>query len=248
MRSDVQPAASIEVDVWTWSLDAPLADCSGLYQVLSDDERVRAERFLRDVDRRRYIVGRAALRRILGAYLGIDAKSICFVYNSWSKPELDLLNDAKLSFNLSHSAAEAILAVSAHAVIGVDIEEIRPIEDDVERHFFSSAECHSLAALPQSERIGGFYRCWTRKEAFVKAHGAGLSVPLDSFDVCLAEKGRRLLKRLDPHIGLLTDWTLLNLDVADGFCGALAIHSKGRNVEIRYRSRLDWSANMASIT
>ena len=104
------------------------------------------------------------------------------------------------------------------------------------------AECAALAALPAGEQLAGFYRCWTRKEAFVKAHGAGLSVPLHGFDVSLdVEDGQHLLKRLDQDIGLLSDWALLNIDVVEGFHGALAVLSAGRNVVVHYRSRSAWS-------
>lgn len=249
MSSIPSAAGPVAVDIWNWSLDQNPEVDADAQALLSEEERLRARRFLREVDRRRYIVGRAGLRKVLGTRLGIEPEGLRFAYNSWGKPEIDLGDPTGLYFNLSHSAGEAVLVLSAHADVGVDIEEIRPIEEDVASHFFSPSECAALAALPVGEQLAGFYRCWTRKEAFVKAHGAGLSVPLDGFDVSLEmEKGQHLLTRLDREIGLLSDWTLLNLDVSDGFCGALAVCSGGRDVLVHYRRRLVWSANMASMT
>lgn len=249
MPSEFRSAGSVAVDIWNWSLDQSSEADADVHALLSEEEQLRADRFMREIDRRRYRIGRAGLRQILGRYLGIEPSAIRFAYNNWGKPELDLGDRAGFHFNLSHSAGEALLAISPHAELGVDIEEIRPLQEDVASHFFSSCECVALAALPDAERLAGFYRCWTRKEAFVKAHGAGLSVPLDGFDVSLnVEGGQRLLKRLDGGIGLLSDWALLNLDVVDGFCGALAVCSAGRDVIVHYRRRLAWSANMASMT
>ncbi|WP_246663395.1 4'-phosphopantetheinyl transferase superfamily protein [Rhizobium sp. WL3] len=248
MPNDPGSAGPVAVDIWNWSLDQSLADVVDAHTLLSGDEQGRAQRFLKDVDRRRYIVGRTGLRRILATYLGIEPRAVRFGYNNWGKPELDLADRSRLHFNLSHSAGEAMLAVSAHTEVGIDIEEIRPLEEDIASHFFSGSECAALAALSGGERLVAFYRCWTRKEAFVKAHGAGLSVPLDSFDVSLeAVEGQHLLERLDRDVGRLADWALLNLDVVDGFCGALAVSAAGRDVKIHYRSRSAWSANMASM-
>ena len=250
MPSVVRSAGPVAVDIWNWSLDEAFADAAEACALLAVNERERAERFLRDIDRRRYSMGRAGVRLILATYLGIEPSAIRFAYNSWGKPQLDLGNRAeRVHFNLSHSAGEAVLAVSRQAEIGIDIEQIRPLEEDVAGHFFSRPECAALAALPADEQLAGFYRCWTRKEAFVKAHGAGLSVPLHGFDVSLnAEDGQHLLQRLDQDIGLLSDWALLNLDVVKGFHGALAVCSAGRNVVVHYRSRSAWSANIASMT
>lgn len=248
MPSDPGSAGPVAVDIWNWSLDQSFADPAHAHALLSGDERGRAQRFLKDVDRRRYVVGRAGLRIILSTYLGIDPRAVRFGYNDWGKPELDLADRGRLHFNLSHSAGEAMLAVSAHARVGIDIEEIRPLQEDIASRFFSASECAALAALPGGERLAGFYRCWTRKEAFVKAHGAGLSVPLERFDVSIeAVEGQRLLRHLDRDIGLLSEWALLNLDVVDGFSGALAVCSAGREVTVHYRRRAAWSANMASM-
>jgi 4'-phosphopantetheinyl transferase len=248
MSEQVTSVKAVEVDVWNWSLDQHSVGDNDDERLISKDEIERATRFLRPVDRRRYIAGRAGLRRILASYLKRDPVTLSFIYNACGKPALAHDEAAGLHFNLSHTAGQALLGVCAHASIGVDIEEIRPLREDVASHFFSAKECADLNALPESDRLEAFYRCWTRKEAFVKAQGAGLSLPLDSFDVSL-ELGDDtcLLRRLDPQIGPLDDWTVRNLDAGAGFCAALAVHSKGRGVTVRYRNRCDWSLNMASM-
>jgi 4'-phosphopantetheinyl transferase len=240
MQRDVNAIDPIEVDIWSWSLDQPTDDDSHDMNLLSGDERDRSARFVKDIDRWRYIAGRGGLRRVLASYLDMNPKDISFCYNEWGKPALAVGGPMELRFNLSHSTDRALLAVCAETEIGVDIEEIRPLQEDVAGHFFSAAECSDLSALPEADRLVGFYRCWTRKEAFVKAHGEGLSLSLKGFDVSLdTDEDQCLLRRLDPEIGILGDWTVRNLDVIERFRGALAVRSGGRHVRVRYRSRRD---------
>lgn len=230
--------ACVEVDVWRWSLDQEPLLVLDAESLISRDECKRADRFIRPIDRSRYIAGRAGLRHILSTYLERDPANLSFTYNAWGKPEL--AGATSLHFNLSHSADHALLAVCTMAPIGVDIEDIRPLQEDVASHFFTTVECEDLACLPEADRLNGFYRCWTRKEAFVKAHGAGLSLPLDSFDVSLElHQDASMLRRLDSSIDVLDAWTLRNLDIGTGFCAALAVRSLGRDVIIRYRSSCD---------
>ena len=224
------------IDIWNWSLDHPVGDENTAGAILSDDERARAARFIRPRDAKRFLAGRVQLRNILGQYIGLAPSEIIFSYGINGKPELVWGGSTALHFNLSHSAGQAILAVSRRFHLGIDIEEIRPISEDVAGHFFSPAEYADLQALPLADQISSFYRCWTRKEAFIKAHGAGLSLPLDCFDVSLADNaGQTLLRRLDPLVGRAEDWALLNLDVDKSFCGALAALTFGEDVVLRYR-------------
>ena len=240
MPGDFITTGTVVADVWTWSLDqARVADqvADGL---ISKDERERADRFVKPDDRRRYVAGRAGLRRVLCTYLDCHPSNLSFTYNDWGKPELSADGRLRLHFNLSHTEGQALLGVCKEAPIGVDIEKIRPLQEDVASHFFTARECADLACLPQTDQLEGFYRCWTRKEAFVKAHGAGLSLPLDSFDVSLEpEQEVSLLMRLDRNIDVLDAWTLLNLDAGRGFCAALAVKAQAREVIIRYRSSCD---------
>ncbi len=171
------------VDVWRITLDRPEADH---VQDLSRDERERAGRFRIDDVRRRYVVAHAILRRILAGYVDTMPSALRFEAGPYGKPWLAPPYEA-LSFNLAHSGALALIAVTGCRELGVDIEEHRAL-DDAERiaeRFFSSAEVAAFRALPASERQPAFFRCWARKEAFVKALGLGLTAPLDSFDVSL---------------------------------------------------------------
>ncbi len=148
MQRDVNAIEPIEVDIWTWSLDQPTDDDSHATNLLSGDERDRSGRFVKDIDRRRYIAGRRGLRRVLASYLDMNPGDLSFRYNEWGKPALAVDGLKDLHFNLSHSADTALLAVCAQTEIGVDIEEIRPLEEDVAGHFFSSAEYSTLMPCP----------------------------------------------------------------------------------------------------
>ncbi len=245
----VQPLADIRrVDIWNWSLEVPASEDAVSVPCLSQDELERAQRFVKPRDARRYMAGRSGLRSILGNYLGIAPKDVRFSYTEFGKPHLDTMGQCPLEFNLSHSADQALLAVSRHFALGVDVEEIKPIAEDVAGHFFSAAECTELRAYPALEHIPAFYRCWTRKEAFVKAHGAGLSLALDCFDVSLSAGPQQILRRLDPAVGATQDWMIMNIDVAEGFCAAVAILTFGQRVHLRYCG--DWRERprIASIT
>lgn len=223
------------VDIWTWSLDDWGSDEMSALAILSGDEKDRASRFVKPQDARRYMGGRAAMRSILGQYVGSAPAALSFSYNAQGKPELAAPGQGPVRFNLSHSAGQAVLAVSRDFELGVDIEEVRTFEEDVAGHFFSKAECAQLQTLPPGNRTLAFFRGWTRKEAFVKATGLGLSLALDSFDVSLIDDQQPILRRVDPSIGTIEDWVLLGLDVPSGFCGAVAILSRGARVELRYR-------------
>lgn len=220
------------IDIWRWSLDAVADDDCNL---LSSDEQARAARFRYERDRRRFIVGRGRLRAILGAYLGVAARRIGFGYNAFGKPRLAGAGEPCLHFNLSHSGGVAVLAVSDHYQLGIDIEQIKPLREDIAGHFFSSAECAALGEYRGAAYLPAFYRCWTRKEAFVKAHGAGLSLPLDSFDVTISAGGEPRLLRLDGDGAAPSQWRLRNLLLGEGLVGAVAALTAGNDIALRYR-------------
>jgi len=155
-----------------------------LEQWLSPDEILRRDRFVFLKDQQSYSAGRGILREILAKRLAADPRELEFTYTRYGKPSL---RGARLEFNVSHSGGVAIYAVSPTRVVGVDIEKIEPrfTEDQIAEKFFSPSELIALRSLPEALQVDAFFRCWTRKEAYVKAHGAGLSIPLDSFDVTL---------------------------------------------------------------
>lgn len=224
------------IDIWSWSLDRSIPEVSRLWDTLSPEETMRATRFVRERDAIRFSTARGLMRMILSRYLGVSASDVTLVTGIHGKPEIGPTMRVPLQFNLSHSADRAILAVCDRFPVGIDIEEIRPISEDVARHFFSSRECSLLNALPQDEYMPAFYRCWTRKEAFVKAHGAGLLLPLDSFDVTIAEAAQPRLERLEGDDCPDATWTLYNVEVPQGFVGALAAMTTGKTAQLRYQS------------
>lgn len=217
------------IDLWQWSLDIPEQDILKASKPLSDDEMRRADRFVKPIDRRMYIAGRSRLRKILGRYLGLAAKSVSFDYGPHGKP---MLADGP-GFNLSHSGGRAVLAVSEDGDLGLDIEKVRPIEDAVARHNFSPAEYAELSELPEAEWLNGFFRCWTRKEAVLKRLGYGLYMPLDSFDVTVSQDVPPCLTRIEGDN--LVRWALVHLDLGPGWIGALALRDAADPVQLRWR-------------
>ena len=176
------------------------------------DELVRAERFYFDEDRIHFIVGRGFLRCTLASYFGVQPKQLRFTYNAFGKPNLDLPSGSWLKFNLSHAGKLALLAVTAGRELGVDLELIRPgmAQELIPEQFFSPSEVESLRGLPEEHQDAAFFACWTRKEAYVKAKGKGLSIPLDEFDVSLAPEYPRGLTKMQPILPKLLGGLCMN--------------------------------------
>jgi 4'-phosphopantetheinyl transferase len=178
-----------EVHAFLISLDEPPWPSAALWAVLEPAERDRAAHFHFEVHRRRFAHGRGLLRHVLGRALGVSPCDIRFAVGEQGKPRLDLPQApaATLDFNLSHSADLALLALSDGAAVGADIEAIRPVPElkAIARQHFAASELAALEALPEDQQVDAFLACWTRKEAFVKALGGGLSIALDSFEVSL---------------------------------------------------------------
>lgn len=221
---------SDEVQVWQVGLQQAPATLAALQALLSPDEQQRAARFHFPADQRRYIVGRGTLRVLLGHYLQTPPAQLAFTYNAYGKPQL--AGDAEtlpLQFNLSHSGEHALYAITPQRIVGIDIEWMRANIEyrDLARHVFSPYEQAVLAALPVPEQRVAFYRGWTRKEAFIKARGMGLSLPLDQFDVPLqADIPPRLLAtRDDPQEA--GRWGLCDLPCPPGYAAALVVAGQG---------------------
>ena len=172
-------------------LDAGADETRSLESCLSSAERARAAKFKFERDRRRFIVARARLREELAARLGVSARQVEFAYGDNGKPRL--ANQA-LQFSVSHCDDVALFAFSPDAEVGVDIEAIRPVReaDAIAVQFFSPLEHAGYAALAPRDRLLGFFRVWTRKEAYVKALGVGFSMALERFDLSVAPRGWRL--------------------------------------------------------
>jgi 4'-phosphopantetheinyl transferase len=240
MTLPLQPHASSrfslgvsEVHVWRASLEDN-HHAHTLESFLSSDEIARANRFRFPAHRRRYITARGILRQLLGAYLAIEARQVTFTYSAKGKPNLDVCHTSDLFFNVSHSDDIAALAFTIARHIGVDVEMIRHNVDvdEIPRRFFSSAEQRALAGLNATEKYQGFFNCWTRKEAYIKALGSGLSLPLRDFDVSLVpgEPARLLATRPDPEIA--QHWHMACLDFGANCAAAVVVEGRIAQLKI----------------
>jgi 4'-phosphopantetheinyl transferase len=194
--------------------------------LLSSDEKDRLARFHFEGDRQDFVFARGILRTVLAAYLKTDPWALCFRYSEYGKPELGSTDRGEdLQFNLSHTQGAVLLGVCRHRAIGVDVERVR--EDfnpqETTTRFFSVSEQRALLDFSEIERRQAFFRCWTRKEAFLKARGHGLSFPLESFDVSIGagETEVRLTTRLDPAEA--QRWQILQAPAPAGCAAAVAL-------------------------
>jgi 4'-phosphopantetheinyl transferase len=201
-----------------------LLSCQGeterLTRYLSPSERERAERFHFQADYDRYVAARAARRSQLGAFLDCEPGSLSFQYTSYGKP---FIANCGVEFNLSHSGDWVLLAFTRMAQIGIDIEHIRPMQDmrDVARENFSANEFDAWEATSDQDRTPAFYRCWARKESFIKAIGEGLSCPLDSFQVTFGLNQPACLTSLDGSIAAANEWWMADLPGFTGYAAAV---------------------------
>jgi 4'-phosphopantetheinyl transferase len=227
-------------EVHVWCADVALAataELPWLLETLSPDEQRRAARFHFERDRTYFSAGRGLLRRLLGGYVGVEPAQLVFTYGPYGKPALsNLPARSDLQFNVAHAGDLAVYAFTRARRIGVDLERRRPIPDadQIAERFFSLRERARLAALAPGEKATGFLNCWTRKEAYVKALGVGLSRPLHQFDVTLApEEPAQVLAdgSQEPE-----NWSLQELLPAHEYVGALAV--EGHNWHLR---RWRWS-------
>jgi 4'-phosphopantetheinyl transferase len=212
-----------EVHVWRARLDTDADRRAMLATLLSADERERAGRFVFDRDRDRYVVGRGSLRMLLGRYLETPPAQLRFTYGPRGKPALAAGAPALPHFNLAHSGDLAVYALALERDVGVDVEAVRPdfATDAIARRFFSPHEVAALRALSAAQRVTAFFSCWTRKEAYIKAQGDGLSLPLDSFDVTLGPDVPAALVSTRPDTAEASRWSLAALTPGDGYAGAV---------------------------
>ena len=210
-----------EVHVWLAKLDDYAAD--SLKLLLAEDELSRANRFHFDTDRNHFIVARGWLRKLLAAYLGIDAGELRFSYAEKGKPALEASHQSSINFNLAHSHGMAIYAFSRGREVGVDLEFIRAdlADEKIAERFFSPREIDVLGKLAPELRKQAFFDCWTRKEAYIKARGEGLSMPLDEFDVSLRPGEAAALLRNHKEPAEVTRWSMQSVAVPAGYVAAL---------------------------
>lgn len=221
---------SNEIHVWRAVLNEPAASVDHYLQTLAVDEQRRAARFYFQHDREHFIIAHGVLRALLGRYLNRRPESVSFCYSEHGKPSLVLESgEDTIRFNMSHSQGMALYAVARNREVGVDLEFVRrDLEaEQIAERFFSRREIAELHALPAESRREAFFLCWTRKEAYIKARGEGLSLPLDQFDVSLTpgEPAALLSTRPDPAEALR--WSLRELTAAPGYVAAIAAEGGG---------------------
>ena len=235
-----------ECHVWFVELagnDASLGACWGC---LSADEKERAAQFRVEPPRTAFTLARGILRVLLGRYLATEPDRLRFAYGTRGKPRL-AFPDAPLAFNVSHSGRFAAYAFAVGCDPGVDIEEVRPMADqeNIVRRFFSAGECAAWLALDAGQRDEAFFRCWSRKEAYIKALGAGLSMHLDGFQVSLRPEEPARLIHVAGDAGAAQRWSLHSLAPAEGYVGALALPERDSGVRIMPRLTADGVWEMA---
>jgi len=221
---------SDEVHVWRAALNRAASQVQSLQRTLTADEQARAERFYFQKDRERFVVGRGLLRIILGRYLNLEPNQLRFDYSPYGKPSLaPEIDGGGLRFNVSHSHELALYAVTRGREIGIDVERLRPdfASEQIAERFFSPREVAELRALPPEVQTEAFFNCWTRKEAYIKAIGEGLSHPLDQFDVSLVpgQPASLLSTRTNPSEA--ARWSLLALIPSPDYVAALAVEGHG---------------------
>ncbi|MCK4609318.1 MAG: 4'-phosphopantetheinyl transferase superfamily protein [Gammaproteobacteria bacterium] len=223
----LQPA---EIHVWLLEIPPAISALNDLWKLLSKVEQKRALRFKFAKHKERFIVVHAYLRQLLANYLARSPEELTFTSNKYGKPALD---DAAISFNISHSGDYALYAFAAGAELGIDIEGVKSGHETSEdltplaERFFSEAEVVALLAVPKAEQNSAFFNGWTRKEAFIKAIGTGLSFPLNKFDVDLRDSGDQLLTAVHDSAYKAEDWQLINLSAPANYKAALCYAGSG---------------------
>ena len=226
-----------EIHVWSAKIDHPIPSVDQLLNILDEAERFRADTYQIDRDRRRFIVRRAILRTLLGHYTGVGPGSLQFHYGPQGKPGLATSTPVFqiVHFSVSHSDGLSLYAFTLGRELGVDVERIRQISDadSISEKFFSHRERSLLSMVPRSQKQEAFFNCWTRKEAYVKATGDGITAQLDHFDVSVALGEPARLINLDGDPIRAAAWALYDLKLAENYTGALAIKSSKESLVLR---------------
>jgi 4'-phosphopantetheinyl transferase len=230
--------ADNELHVWRASLDLFPLVLQRVERTLDAHEKKRAEKFLVPQARERFVVARGILRELLGTYLGLDAGKVTLSYGPQGKPSLSPEHNSKIGFSVSHSHGMGLFVFARSHEVGVDIEQVRTDFRGLETacHFFSEEEIAGLAKLPPKLADEAFFGCWTRKEAYVKARGQGLSIPLRSFTVRFAEREQLLWDESGAR------WSCYSVEPEAGFAGAVV--AAGENWRLKY---WEWTAGVKRI-
>jgi 4'-phosphopantetheinyl transferase len=221
-----------EEEAHVWRADLRFNECfqSSFLKLLSPDEKRRADKFHFAKDSRNFIVARGILRSLIGKYLEINPAEISFQYSEFGKP--GIAANHSLQFNISHSENVALFAFIKKLNVGVDVEFVKQdIEvKDIATKFFSANEVLNLLALPEKQHTLGFFNCWTRKEAFIKAVGQGLSFPLDQFEVSLEPDKPAKLLATNWEPKAVSKWSIYSMSPGANFVGSVAIEGPVKHV------------------
>jgi len=204
-----------------------------LAKTLSSDECDRAARFHFEKDKSHFILFRGTLRTIIGRYLNCDPRRLQFQYGDYGKPYLKVTyNEKPLFFNMAHSKHLCVIGFTRTHKLGIDIEFIRPIPDmdDIAKKIFSPYERKVFRSLPENQKRTAFFNCWTRKEAFIKAIGKGMSFPLDQFSVSFAPGQPCRIIGIDSGTEKTSRWSLINLRPAENYTAALALNDRAQKI------------------
>jgi 4'-phosphopantetheinyl transferase len=233
MTSDASLQGAADVAVWAVWLGAPAAATGALRALISSEEMRRADRFAYPHLRAAYEVSHGVLRILLSQYLKCSPRNLEFTVGHAGKPALR--GDSRLRFNMSHAGGLAIYAFTSDCEIGLDVEEVRHMPDieQIARQYFCGEEASQLLSVAgEKQQQEAFFRCWTRKESYIKATGDGLSVPLDQFQVTLLSGSPARLVRIGASTDAASAWTLQHLEPAPGYVGAVAYRDRARRVEL----------------
>ncbi|HEX3282861.1 MAG TPA: 4'-phosphopantetheinyl transferase superfamily protein [Pyrinomonadaceae bacterium] len=239
-----------EVHLWQASLEGRPADIFESF--LSADELARANRFHFAEDRTHFVVARGLLRNLLAAYLGIDCAALRFSYGVKGKPFVVLEGQTQINFNLSHSHGRAAFAFTRGRELGVDLEYVKPDFDaeSIATRFFSRSEVLALRTVPAEVRNQAFFNCWTRKEAYIKARGEGLSMPLDEFDVSLRPGEPAALLNNYREEREVKRWSMKKIPTPADFVGALVVEGHDwqlKSFSLEKPQAAQVSANVAAL-
>jgi 4'-phosphopantetheinyl transferase len=224
-----------EVHVWLASLDsAEKADLARFEGILGAEEHARAARYRFPRDRERFVVRRGILRQVLAGYVDDDPGALRFTSSAHGKPALERNGDSELpAFNLSDSHGLALYAIARHRTLGVDLERVDPTSSrgEIAERFFSRREAETLRVLPKETQPWAFFACWTRKEAYLKARGEGLSLPLHQFEVSVAPDEPAVLLSTAQGSAETCRWSLNELPPIPGYAAALCV--EGHDWQLR---------------
>jgi 4'-phosphopantetheinyl transferase len=221
-----------DIHVWRLSLRSPDGNFQPFTETLDASERERGSRFLFEKHRERFVVGRAHVRELLAKYVGCEPNEFEYAYDNLGKPRFkdDSLSQ-RIQFNFSNSADLGLLAVTLQTELGVDLEKIRPMSDmmGMAKRYFADSETEQLFRLPESQRPDAFFRCWTRKEAYLKAVGKGLTFPLRDVEVTLLADDPCMIRNINSEADDANRWSLVHIPPCVGYHGALAIQLRELN-------------------